>query len=250
MKTRRLSAVALISWLQTLTTDEALVIADDPAGVKQALATLAAKLADCIFVTSTKDDGEAVNILVEKYDHEKKSAKIKVLSWRNYAVTLGYTGPVAWQVRQGFTLKLHAPQAGSCYQNLTYLQSWNFYDEPTSDSLVFWVPRLAPDSTNKTAEEMLHHRGFLWDKHTMPVEHYKSFGSIALLFALILAHFKRVGEPIPLQYYVASDTLLADGDRLIAGDFNSSGLYCYYWNDSDRIVNIGFFLLGVESSGK
>jgi hypothetical protein len=159
---------------------------------------------------------------------------------------------VAWKVKAGFMLKQHAPFAGPCYGKLDYLQGWELTnDKPTKDALVFWVPRLAEKSTSKTVEQMETHRAELRQKNNLPRHHCASFGSITLLFALILAHFKRTGERVPLEcLYAASDTLNADdGNRLIAGHFYEVGIYCDRWSDDHGLVNIGFFLLGVEELG-
>jgi len=45
-------------------------------------------------------------------------------------------------------------------------------------------------------------------------------------------------------------TLNADGNRLIAGNFNQNGLNCNNWNDSIGNDNVGFFLLMVREEKK
>jgi len=180
-----------------------------------------------------------------------EEAKAKVAAWRQYANDRGYTGRVAWKVKEGFTLKTHASLAGPCHDNLQYLQNWQLRnDEPTQNSLVFWIPRLVENSTSKNIKQMEAHRAELQKRYNFPERHCTEFGSIALLFALILAHFKRTGERVPLKdYYAASDTLHANGSRLYAGYFDESGLYCGDWWDDDRDGSVGFFLLGVETLG-
>ncbi len=169
------------------------------------------------------------------------------VKWRKYAVALGYTGPVVWKVRKGFTLKSHAPLAGPCYKQLVYIQNWDIEnDETTKDSFVFWAPRLAKGSTNKTIFQMKELRAEIRQNYNLPANHATSFGSISLLFALILAHFKRAGERVPLKHcYAASDSFYSVDFFLFAGGFGESGLDCDYWgvSDGDRV---GFFLLGEE----
>lgn len=174
----------------------------------------------------------------------------KVVSWRKYATAIGYKGPVVWLTRKGFTLKTHAPFAGPCQGKLAYLQGWPLRnDEPTMEAIVYWVPRLAQDSTSKTSSQMEVLRTELKARHNLPENHCDRFGSIALLFALILRHFKLSGERVPLKYlYAASDTFHGDGHRLIAGNFDGRGLNCSFWH-GDAIGDVGFFLLGVEELG-
>lgn len=174
-----------------------------------------------------------------------------VASWRKYAGTVGYTGPVAWKVKKGFTLKTHAPKAGPCYDQLNYLKGWSLKDDvPTTDSLVFWVPKLAEGSLAKTAAEMKELQAALHMQHKLPKNHCSSFGSIALLFALILAHFKRTGKRVPANfYYAASDSFHEGCGRLIAGDFDGDGLDCSHWDGRFGLGIIGCFLLGVETLG-
>lgn len=174
-----------------------------------------------------------------------------VEKWRALAKHLGYNGPVAWRVYAGFTLKQHAPKAGPCYKKFQYLQDWKFEDEPTRGAVVFWIPRLVPDSTNKTISEQMTLLANLRRKFGLPETHFVSFGNPALLVALILAHYKATGERVPLDnYWVRTDICDSDGIRLGLGRFDESGLHCDYWAwDSDGRSDIGVFALGVEVFG-
>lgn len=237
-KDRSASAKALLALLATLTDDELLAATDNPGKVKEYLSALVSENTSNTFVEPLSD-----NELGKQFPQFTDA----LAQWRKLAVTMDYRGPVAWKVKVGFTLKQHAPLAGPCYQKLGNLQAWEIKnDKPTKDSLVFWVPRLVGTSTSKTVKQMEAHRARLRQKNNLPEHHCTSFGSIALQFALILAHFKRTGNRVPLEcLYAASDTLYA-GDRLIAGDFNENGLDCHGWDDGDACDDIGFFLLGVE----
>ncbi len=233
------SYVSVAKALSGLSDQELAAIAEKPELLKEFAGGLVANIVANTYVVHMDDKD-----VPEKY-------RDTVAKWRKYASDLGYTGPVAWKIKEGFTLKTHAPQAGPCYSKLGYLQDWKLKnDEPTKDSLVFWVPRLAEDSTSKTIPEMEKLRKELQQKYKLLAHHGTTFGSIALLFALILAHFKRTGERVPLQYlYAASDTFHVDGRRLFAGYFHGRGLRCYGWHGgADDIV--GFFLLGVEELGQ
>jgi hypothetical protein len=240
---RNASAKALLALLATLTDDELLVATDNPGMVKKFLGSIVAERVQNTFVRPLSDS-EVASAYPQFAD--------ALASWRKLAVAMDYRGPVSWLFKKGFTLKQHAPLAGPCCAKLNYLQDWNLRnDEPTKDSIVFWVPRLAEDSTNKWLKQMEAHRAELRQKYELPASHCDRFGSIALLFALILAHFKRTGERVPLgRFDAASDTLRAgDGYRLSAGGFDESGLSCCEWRDDYGEALLGFFLLGVEDLG-
>lgn len=194
----------------------------------------AVEVADFIAPISDKDLAE---------DLREVAAK-----WRKLAAELGYAGPVAWKVKAGFTLKQHAPKFGPCVENFAYLQDWQLQnDEPTKDGIVFWIPRLLPGSTAKTADEQTKLLADLRQRYDLPETHLTGFGSAALLAGLILAHFKITGERVPLdRYWVRTDTLRAGGRRLDLGGFVADGLRCgsYGWHDSARDY-LGCFALGV-----
>lgn len=246
MKTRVASYKAVQAALRILNDGELLALADDPRAVKSFLKELAKKASDGTFVTPM-DDEEAVEFLMDRKGESETEARAKVKAWREAAMKMGYTGPIAWLVKAGFTLKTDAPKAGPCYDNLNYLQGWGIQnDEPTVDSLVFWIPKLAENSTGKNYQQMVSHCGFLRDTYGLPANHCQSFGSISLLFALILGYYKLKGDRVPANFlYAASDSLHVHGYRLIAGHFYQRGLGCHGWDD-DADGHVGFFLLGVE----
>lgn len=173
-------------------------------------------------------------------------------AWRNLASELGYEGQVAWLVRRGFTLKQHAPKAGPCYENFAYLQGWKLRnDEPTENSVVFWIPRLLPNSTAKTVNEQMKLLADLRTRYGLPASHLVSFGSAALLAGLVFAHFKIIGERAPLDHYwVRTDTLYAGDRRMDLGDFDKHGLHCdHYFRDDHGDRSLGCFALGMEVLG-
>ena len=172
-----------------------------------------------------------------------------MLNWRKLAAELAYTGPVVWRVKEGFTLKAHAPKAGPCYENFQYLQDWDIQnDEPTKDSLAFWVPRLVTVSKSKNVEKQIAILAELRQRFGLPEHHLASFGSASLDSGLILAHFKRTGERTPLNgEWTRTDSLHSDGSRLCLGGFAADGLCCHDldWDDYCR-PEVGCFPLGVE----
>ncbi len=231
------TAKALLAALGILTEEEMKEWTEGPGEVKDFLAARVAEKMANTFCVSLSD-----NELQQQFPQFAD----RLVPWRKLAALMGYTGHIVWLVKQGFTLKKHAPLVGPCYDNLGYLQDWNFDDNPTDDCLVFWVPRLAENSTGKNIKAMEAHRAELKKRYELPGDHATYFGSIQLQFALILAHFKRTGERVPLNFlYMASDSLSADGSRLIAGHFGDFGLHCHYWG-GNGCDDIGFVLLGVE----
>jgi hypothetical protein len=264
---KKVSFNAIARLITSLTDEEQHAIVEEPELFKQFAAKLVADLAANTYVVALSDS-EAVDLLaknrgynfadyydqllLEKYlKRLREEARILVAKWRKLASDLGYTGPVAWQVRAGFTLKQHAPQAGPCYDQFDYLQDWEFKnDEPTADLIVFWVPRLLEGSVSKDVEEQKVLMKDVRARYELPEHHMSSFGSAALIAGLILAHFKRTGERTPLRtYYVRTDTDHKDRG-VVLGGFDSAGIRCDHWrcveeaDDADE--EVGFFPLGVE----
>ncbi len=175
--------------------------------------------------------------LTDKQVPKKYQTDLK--KWRVQAKKMNYIENICWQVKAGFTVKQSAPELGNCYKNFQYIQGWNFSDEPTKDCFVFWIPQIVPESLNKNTEQQKQ----LLEKFKLP--HINGFGSIQLLIGLILYHYNRTKERVPLDYnWIRSDTLREGGFRLVAGSFDEDGLYCGYW-DEGADGHIGFFLLGV-----
>ena len=245
-KQRKPGARALAALVLELTAEELLALLDSPAATKEFARGLITERQDSTYITHLSDD-EAVAYMVEQ-DKPQEQAQELIVNWRKLASDLGYTGPIAWQAKAGFTLKQHAPKAGLCYEDFQYLQDWNFEDTPTQDTMVFWIPRLAPDSTSKTAGEQLARLAELRKEYNMPEGHLTDFGSAALMAGLILAEFKRSGNRVPANLeYVRTSTRRADGGRLRLGDFDGGGLVCDdYWWDVRRVRSLGAFLLGVS----
>jgi len=155
--------------------------------------------------------------------------------------------PLCYRVINGYTLKHHAPKAGPCRENFQYLQNWDFTDEPTVDCLVFWIPRLLPESTGKNVDEQRAHLAEFRNRLELPSHHCSSFGNVALLSGLTLAHYKATGERVPLNgLWTRTDICSVDGNRLELY-WDSGSLYCDYWDwDGGRCDFIGIFALGVE----
>lgn len=172
-----------------------------------------------------------------------------VAKYRQLATEQGVpaTHPVCYRVLAGYTLKSHAPFSGPCHKNFKYLQDWNFPDEATQDSYVFWVPGVLKGSTSM---DVPHQRQFLTEIRTrliLPAHHLNSFGKVALVAGLVLAHFVTTGERLSLV--LRTDTCDSDGDRLRLY-WSVGSLYCAYWRDGDNpYSDVGVPALGVELVG-
>jgi hypothetical protein len=171
-----------------------------------------------------------------------------VPAWRHLAAEHGYAGPILWEVREGFTLKHHAPKFGPCRQDFQYLQGWKFEDPPSGKALVFWIPRLLHGTVKKNVQEQLGLLAEARKRYDLPEHHLSSFGQAGLLAGLILAEFRRSGDRVPLDgLWTRTDTLDSDGDLLDLGDFGGDGLRCDCWGWlDDRSDDLGCFPLGVE----
>lgn len=203
-------------------------------------------------------DGKAVKCLRRKYGWEE--ARRIVGEWRQLAQSLGYTGPVAWRVRGGFTFKKHAPKLGQYYfkpkrkrgqyadEEIDDTKDWDWKDEPTRKAVVFWVPRLVKDSVRKEAAEQLALLGDLRRERKLPPNHLSFYGNAALLSGLMLTHYKLTGERVPLdEFRIRTDTNHGKSGGLGLVFSEEEGLDCVMWvwhyRKSD---DLGCFPLGEE----
>ncbi len=249
VKERKASFKGVVAVLDQLTDEELVVLVDHLDDLKAFAADLVRRVVESTYFTYFSDE-EAIEMLVSRKGYERTEAERVVREWRQIATSLGYTGPVAILVRAGFILKVHAPLAGPCYEGFGYLQDCELKnDEPTPDALVFFVPRLVANSTGKNKDEQLQLLADLRQAHSLPEHHLSNFGSAALLSGLILSHFKRIGERVPLDCnWVRTDTVRSDDLRLLIGGFDGNGLFCIDWDcgDGGRLSLLGCFPLGVE----
>lgn len=235
---RKASFNAIADIIKDLSDEEQVALVDNPKEFKEFVASLVRAVVENTFFTHISDKDAPAHL------------SETVVKWRKLASDLGYTGPVLWTIKAGFTLKKHAPLAGPCYQKFASLQGWELInDEPTADCLAFFIPRIV--ATGKSVEKQMQTLAELCREYGLPANHCASFGSAVLVSGLILAHFKRTGECVPLnKNWVRTDTLHpgGDGGRLGFGVFGEAGLYCYDCWDSSRFGDSGVFPLGVEMS--
>ncbi len=150
-------------------------------------------------------DEQAIKLFLRLKRWRQPDVDMMVANYRRYASDLDYTGPVFWKVKAGYTLKKHAARNRDTWHKLYYVRDWPIVnDEPTKDSIVFWVPRFVRGSTDKDVPQMMKLKAELRLRYDLPGHRGSGFGSAALLSALILAHYKLTGERVPFQYTRAS----------------------------------------------
>uniref|UniRef100_A0A6M3XW69 Uncharacterized protein n=1 Tax=viral metagenome TaxID=1070528 RepID=A0A6M3XW69_9ZZZZ len=175
--------------------------------------------------------------LADKEVPKKYNAELK--KFRDYATKIGVDkdAPVCYEVKAGYNIKKHAPLSGNCYEDFKYLQDWDFEDE-TQDSLVFWIPKILPDSFNKNVKE----------QKELIKDFSDDFGSVSLLTGLILHHFETTGEKLcESDYFKTSSCLRNSGERLGLGWDGGGRLGCVRWDwgdDGYRHDGLGCFAWG------
>lgn len=189
---------------------------------------------------------EAITWLVERRKYPEAYAAELYQNWSSLQHVLEHRGPITWKVRAGFTLMQHAPKSGPCENQFGHLKDWSFQDEPTKDCLVFWIPKIIPETRSKNYNEQLvalaNLRGTAFPKY-----HMSGFGSAALLAALIFAEFKRSRTRVPEGWqWIRTDTRRSDSNLIHFGNFGKNGLSCFDHWDGSRTLEIGAFALGVE----
>jgi hypothetical protein len=158
------------------------------------------------------------------------------------------TTPVLYRVRAGFTLKQHAPLAGTwCHDNFQYLQDWNFPDHPTPDCWLFVIPTLLPGSTSKSSVDQLLLLRATSRRLGLPNNHMVNFGDVGLLSGFLLAHHKATRVHLPRNgLWVRTDTYDSDSSCLKLY-WRNNDLFCDNWPCYDEAHDhLGAFALGVE----
>ena len=95
---------------------------------------------------------------------------------------------------------------------------------------------------------MKQYRGELRTHYNLPENHCDRFGSIALLAALIMAHFKRTGKlALSNNFFVVSDSFDECDWHFFCGFYDPNSIDIEIWPKLNCSSDgIGFFLLGVE----
>jgi len=160
----------------------------------------------------------------------------------------GWNEEIFYKIENGFDFQIHAPAVGPCYKDWHDQKQWKLKNkESTRDSLVFWIPRLLPNSCSETANNQLKLMASRRKEYNLPENCLKDFGGASLNTLLILERFHRANERVPLQsYWIRTDTLHALGYRLCLGAFGEGGLDCHDWGwDGYGPAYLGCFPSGV-----
>ncbi len=155
---------------------------------------------------------------------------------------------IFYKVGIGFDFQGYAPEIGPCYNNWSEQRRWSLKNKKsTRTSLVFWIPRLLPESCSKNVDNQLKLMAAHRKEYNLPENCLKDFGGASLNTLLILERFHRTQERTPLNnYWIRTDTLRLGGDRLDLGYFDDGGLDCSDWLwDGSGGAYLGCFPSGV-----
>ncbi len=213
-------------------------------------------------------DTEAVQALTflnkEKYP-DIETTKQKVEAWRNQATE--WDCPKETKIislaRAGFDIKNIPPNIPNqhktnledknnlCWENFMYLPNREPFNTPTIDDEVrFFIPRLIPESINKTSERQTNiiNETFQTLQKQCPEWNIElKMGEANQITNQILAHYNDIVERMPLKtQYARTLTRDAVGYRLYLGNFDADGLRCRSWYGEGASGSLGVFALGVE----
>lgn len=198
-------------------------------------------------------DEAAAHLMVQKKIRSRKLAKKLVTNCREYAERYDYKDSIFIIVKAGFSVE-HVPQLGPCWCDFySYVSEWHLEHirirngAPTKNSLVFFVPRIPNASFFDDSYGQMKKLEKLRQLYSLADHYFSSFGEIILLSGLVLAHFARTGERVPLviregggsllhKYdlnpHVRTDTYF-HGSRLIMGGFKSVSAGGLKWTESN-----------------
>ncbi|MEA3272539.1 MAG: hypothetical protein U9P90_02620 [Patescibacteria group bacterium] len=191
---------------------------------------------------------EAVELLLQN-KYTRQEAREIVKNWRKFAKNVfGWKNnqSIAYYVKAGFRVREPSMYPGS---DIGLFKG----DLLTKESLVFWIPRILPNSCGMSVTEQRAMLLEIQEEYNLPEHHLDFFGSISLLSALILPHYRRTNEQVPLAEdgqwnFVRTDTCrITDSSRLYFHFPDIFRLDPNYWFSGDKgYPEVGCFPLGVE----
>lgn len=196
-------------------------------------------------------DEEARRLMREKAVDKLKAptARATAANLRRYAKEkFGWDDEIFYKVSPGFDWQVNAPLIGPCYNDWKNASQWPLKNGATTfTSLVFWLPRLVPESCAKNVNQKMNLLAAHKKIYRLPNWCLNNFGSASYNVLLILEYFHRTGQRVPTDYFwVRSDTLRAGGCRLFFGGFDKGGLRCDDWSWDDGAGGyLGCFPSGV-----
>ncbi len=161
-------------------------------------------------------DEEATKRIASKYRMENASRIVK--RWRKMAELFGYGGVIVWAKGN------------------------------SRNRIVFWIPRLVPESTNKSAEEQRKLVSDLGWRQGFPTN-YLSFGDADMLRQLLCGYYESTKErTLGYDSWVRTDTRIVDVDGLmVALGWGDGTVSCgVYYTEKERYTFLGVFALRVE----
>lgn len=120
--------------------------------------------------------------------------------------------------------------------------------EITKDCLVFWIPKVVPNSFGKDNLGHLRMLSQIRTEMGLPEHHLNGFGTATMNTGLILSHFKRTGQRLLAKEGVRTGSYLGNGFNLCLGNFRESGLSCDKASNMSSLNTLGVFALGVEET--
>lgn len=173
--------------------------------------------------------------------------RIIMSGWKEMAARINYKGPIAWAVRRGFSLE-NASTIGPCFGELKYLNNCRYLDEPTRESLVFWIPHLVPGSLYKHVRSQKALLALFRADYQLPENHLRSFGSSSLLSGLVLSYYVMTGCKVLRGVNVRTSTLTTGKARFTLGWYQGQLISELWRNDDQRYANVGVFPVGIEDA--
>lgn len=212
-------------------------------------------------------DEEACSLLIRRSNFSPENAQALISKWRRLAAELGYTGPIAWRVKAGFTLGNDPTESAQI--NRMWDEIKEQYPEglgTTVESLVFWIPKalpplqaLSPVEAKKTPLLFRHLRECRRDnagehkqqlemirtRFDLPAHHLASFGSMTLLWLLIETYKKWCGGQV-MELGMRVYTDLADANRVFLKEDGRRQPSIIGIDDNKKVAGVGVLPIGVE----
>lgn len=216
--------------------------------LKARFKALVMALAKYFFLLS---DEEAHEWLRRNAGKNEQEAKRRILGYRRGTREhkIPDSEPCHVLVAPGATMKQTIPTVGPCVKDFQYLQSWNFPDPPTQESLFSLIPTLLRDSTSKNVREQRELLARLRQRLELPDNgnHLAGFGSVTHLAGAALT-YKAADRDIFAGQVIRTETCDSDGIRLFLS-WDVGRLYCVRLYVADvRVGDVGVLACGVEQA--
>lgn len=198
-------------------------------------------------------DNEACRIMCDAANMKASDVHRETFNLRRYVKQeFDWNDEIFYKVGPGFDWLVQAPRIGPCDDNWGAASMWTLKNNPkTINSLVFWVPRMVPESCGRITVNQIKLLAAYKGKYCLPNWCLNGFGTMSYNVLLILERFHRCEERVPLGFCrIRVDTPAPlYGYFLNIGPFNASGLAyrCWRWAAAEQGIpdDIGCFPSGV-----